>query len=133
VIEELVRDLRDQTVWDEQLSTPEVAAALDESTALVLPSRSEGMGRVLVEALCRARPVVATSVGGIRDVIEDGVNGILVPPRDPQALADAIVRILSDRTLAEHLGAAARESVEPWVATPDEYAERLYALIASLN
>src|SRR5581483_11174732 len=132
VIEELGRDLPGQTAWDEELSPPEVAQALDESTALVLPSRSEGLGRVLVEALCRARPVVATSVGGIRDVVEDGVNGFLVPPRDPQALAEALVRILTDRALAEHLAAEAHHSVEPWIATPDEYAERLRALVDKL-
>jgi glycosyltransferase involved in cell wall biosynthesis len=132
VVDELVRDLPEQTVWREQLSSPEVADALDGSTALVLPSRSEGMGRVLVEALCRSRPVVATSVGGIRDVIEDGVNGILIPPRDPQALADALVRILTDRPLSERLAADAHRSVEPWIATPDEYAERLRALVESL-
>ncbi|HZC14006.1 MAG TPA: glycoside hydrolase family 15 protein, partial [Thermoleophilaceae bacterium] len=54
--------------------------ALDASTLLVLPSRSEGMGRVIVEALCRGRPVVASRVGGIRDLVVDGENGILVEP-----------------------------------------------------
>jgi glycosyltransferase involved in cell wall biosynthesis len=91
------------------------------------------MGRVLVEALCRGRPVVATAVGGIRDVIEHGVNGVLVRPRDPGALADALVRVLGDRAFAQRLAAAARPSVEPWLATPEEYARRLQALVASLN
>jgi glycosyltransferase involved in cell wall biosynthesis len=133
VVEALLRDLPRQTEWTEELSTAEVAAALDAATVLVLPSRSEGMGRVLVEALCRGRPVVASSVGGIRDVIQDGVNGLLVEPRNAGALADALVAVLSDRALAERLGALARPSVEPWVATPKQFAERLQALVASLG
>ena len=132
-IERLVADLPEQTRWTPELDTSGVAAALDEATVLVLPSRSEGMGRVLVEALCRGRPVVGTSVGGIRDLIVDGENGLLVEPRDPAALADALVRVLSDRGLAERLAGAARPSAEPWIATPDEYAERLSVLIASLH
>ena len=131
-IEKLVTDLPEQTRWTPELDTSGVAAALDGATVLVLPSRSEGMGRVLVEALCRGRPVVGTSVGGIRDLIVDGENGLLVEPRDPAALADALVRVLSDRGLAERLAGAARPSAEPWIATPDEYAERLSVLIASL-
>jgi glycosyltransferase involved in cell wall biosynthesis len=133
VVERLVADLPDQTAWVPELSTAEVAAALDAVSLLVLPSRSEGMGRVLVEALCRGRPVVASRVGGIVDVITDGANGLLVPPRDPNALADALVRVLSDRNLAERLAAGARPSVEPWLATPEQYAERLAALVARLN
>jgi glycosyltransferase involved in cell wall biosynthesis len=133
VVEQLLADLPEQTEWVPELPTAEVAAALDEATVLVLPSRSEGMGRVLVEALCRGRPVVATSVGGIRDLITDGVNGILVEPRDPRALADALARVLSGRELVDRLAAAARPSVEPWLATPDEYAERMKELVARLH
>ena len=105
VPERLVRDLPAQTRWTESLSTSEVARALDEATVLVLPSRSEGLGRVVVEAFCRGRGVVGSRVGGIPDIVEDGRTGILVPPEDAQALADALVRVLSDRALAERLGA----------------------------
>src|ERR671925_380929 len=59
VVERLVADLPEQTTWTNRLETAEVAVALDAATALVLPSRSEGMGRVVVEALCRGRPVLA--------------------------------------------------------------------------
>jgi glycosyltransferase involved in cell wall biosynthesis len=133
VVEALVRELPAQTSWTPELSTSGVAEALDEATLLVLPSRSEGMGRVLVESLCRGRPVVASAVGGIRDVIADGVNGILVESRNPPALADALVHVLSDRGLADRLAAAARPSVEPWLATPEEYAQRLLGLVTRLN
>jgi glycosyltransferase involved in cell wall biosynthesis len=66
---------------------------------------TEGLGVVLVEALAYQRPVVATSVGGIVDVIIDNETGLLVPEKDPQRLAEAILRILENPDLAERLGA----------------------------
>ncbi len=129
VPEALVRDLPAQTRWDESLSTREVARALDEATLLVLPSRSEGLGRVVVEAFCRGRGVVGSRVGGIPDIVEDGVSGVLVQPEDANALAEALVRVLSDRAYAERLGAAAHEVVQPWLATPDEYGRRIRELV----
>jgi glycogen synthase len=132
LVADVVNELPAQTSWRLSLTTDEVARALDDATLLVLPSRSEGMGRVIVEALCRGRPVVASRVGGIRDLVRDGENGILVDPGDPAALADALVSLLSDRALAERLAANARPSVEGWLATPEEYAERLRALVAAL-
>lgn len=130
VVERLVADLPGQTEWIRELSTAEVAAALDASTCLVLPSRSEGLGRVVIEALCRGRPVVGARVGGIPDLVEDGRNGLLVDPLDTGALADALVSVLTDRALAGRLAAAARPSADAWLATPDEYAERVRALVA---
>ena len=129
VAQALVRDLPAQTRWSEALSTREVARALDESTVLVLPSRSEGLGRVVVEAFCRGRGVVGSRVGGIPDIVEHDVSGVLVPPEDANALAEALVRALSDRALAERLGAAGRTEVERWLATPEEYARRIGALV----
>jgi glycosyltransferase involved in cell wall biosynthesis len=133
VVERLVADLPEQTTWTNRLETTEVAVALDASTALVLPSRSEGMGRVVVEALCRGRPVVATRVGGIPDLVRDGENGLLVEPGDTAGLADALIRILSDRPLAERLAARARESAEPWLATPEAYAAKLREAVLRLS
>jgi glycosyltransferase involved in cell wall biosynthesis len=133
VVEQLVAELPERTEWTESLATEGVARALDEATVLVLPSRSEGMGRVLVEAFCRGRAVVASRVGGIVDLVRDSENGLLVPQQDPQALADALVRVLSDRSLAERLGAEAKASADEWVATPDEYAARLESLVAGLR
>jgi glycosyltransferase involved in cell wall biosynthesis len=132
VVEALRRELPAQTEWTGSLPTAGVAAALDAATALVLPSRSEGMGRVLVEAFCRGRPAVASRVGGIVDLVRDGENGLLVTPPDPPALADALVRLLSDPALAGRLAAGARATADDWVATPDEYAARLAALVAGL-
>ena len=128
-VEALVRDLPAQTRWSESLSTAEVARALDESTVLVLPSRSEGLGRVVVEAFCRGRGVVGSRVGGIPDIVEDGVTGLLVRIEDVDALADAIVRVLSDRAFAAFLGTASHAAVQPWLATPEEYARRIRELV----
>ena len=125
----LVQDLPEQTRWTERLETGEVARALDEATVLVLPSRSEGLGRVVVEAFCRGRGVVASRIGGIPDLVDEGETGILVPPGDARALAGALERVLSDRPLAERLGAAARVAVEPWLATPEEYARQVRELV----
>ena len=115
--------------WTRQLPTEGIAAALDNATLLVLPSRSEGMGRVVVEAFCRGRGVVASRVGGIPDLVTDGKTGLLVAPGDAHALADALVRVLTDRALAERFGAAARSTVEPWLATPEQYARQLHDLV----
>jgi glycosyltransferase involved in cell wall biosynthesis len=133
VVERLLADLPEQTTWTNRLETAEVAVALDASTALVLPSRSEGMGRVVVEALCRGRPVVATRVGGIPDLVRGGENGLLVETGDTRALADALVRILGDREVSERLAARARESAEPWLATPEEYAAKLREAVLRLS
>jgi glycosyltransferase involved in cell wall biosynthesis len=129
VVEKLLEDLPEQTAWHPRLSAPEVARALDDATVLLLPSRSEGLGRVIIEALCRGRPVIGSRVGGIADLLEDGVNGILVEPGNTRALADALVRVLSNRSLVERLAEAARASVDPWLLTPDDYAERTRELV----
>jgi glycosyltransferase involved in cell wall biosynthesis len=84
---------------------------------------------VILEAFCRNRPVVGTDVGGIADLVRDGENGLLVPPQDPDALAEALVRMLSDRERAERLGAGAREDIEPLLATPEQYARKLREIV----
>jgi glycosyltransferase involved in cell wall biosynthesis len=129
VVERLVSDLPGQTRWTESLPTEEVARALDAASVLVLPSRSEGLGRVIVEAACRSRGVVASRVGGIPDLVTDGENGILVPPGNAGALADALVRALSDPMLVRRVGETARAAVEPWLATPEEYARQIRDLV----
>ena len=91
--------------------TGEISDALDlmrASDLVVLPSLSEGLPITLVEALALGRPVVTTGAGGIPEVVEDGVTARVVPPRDADALAGAILELLADRTRAERLGAQAR-------------------------
>jgi glycosyltransferase involved in cell wall biosynthesis len=128
-VEKLVADLPQCTSWVPRLTTAEVATALDEATVLVLPSRSEGLGRVVIEAFCRGRGVIGSRVGGIPDLVEDGANGVLVSPGDAKALAAALVQVLSDKGLAERYGQAARDSVRPWIVTPDEFAVRTRELV----
>jgi glycosyltransferase involved in cell wall biosynthesis len=118
-----------RVTWESGLAPEEVAGELDRSTVLVLPSRREGMGRVVVEAFCRGRAVVGTRGGGIEDIVRDGENGVLVPPDDAQALARALVNVLSSRERAASLGFVAREGSEEWYATPEEYAARIRALV----
>jgi glycosyltransferase involved in cell wall biosynthesis len=115
--------------WAPRLAPREVAQALNESWCLVLPSRSEGMGRVLVEAFCRGRAVVGTRAGSIPDLVRDGQNGLLVPTEDSDALAAALTRLLEDRALAERLGEGARVSAATWLQTPEEWAARTRALV----
>jgi glycosyltransferase involved in cell wall biosynthesis len=84
-------------------------AAMAHADVLVLPSLYEELGTVLLEAMQAGLPIVASETGGIPDVIEDGVNGLLVPPGDPEALARRIDRILSDGDLARRLSEGAQE------------------------
>jgi len=87
---------------------PAVTAALDVA---VLPSYREAQGLVILEAMALARPVVASDVGGIPEMIEDGVTGLLVPPHDADALAAAIIRLLTDHPLADMIGRAGHRVV----------------------
>lgn len=90
----------------------EVRDWLRRSAVCVLSSDSEGMPVSLMEAAACGLPLVATAVGGVPEQIVEGVTGLLVPPRDPAALADALARLLADPPLRARLGAAARADAE---------------------
>lgn len=77
----------------------------------VLPSLWEGQGVVLMEAMCYRKPVIACEVGGVVDVVKDGENGVLVPPRDPESLADAILRLLDSPDKMKEMGEAGYRKV----------------------
>jgi len=79
----------------------------------VLPSLWEGLPLVLIEAAALGRPIVATDIGGSREIITRGETGLLVPPADPQALAAAVNRLLDDPVLAARLGENARRTIPP--------------------
>jgi glycosyltransferase involved in cell wall biosynthesis len=70
-------------------------------TCFVLSSYLEGLGTSVMDAQAMGIPVVATRTGGVPDIVEDGVSGLLVPPRDPAALAAAIIRMLGDAELRQ--------------------------------
>jgi len=77
----------------------------------VVPSRQEGLPLALLEAMALERPIVATTAGGVPDALTDGQNALLVPPEAPEALADGILRLLSDRRLADELGRRAAQTL----------------------
>jgi glycosyltransferase involved in cell wall biosynthesis len=110
---------------------PDVLAAAD----VVADLSSEGLGitGTIREAMALGRPVVASAAGGNPELVEDGVSGLLVPPRDTSGVAAAVRRILSDPSLAARLGAAARERVVRGFSTEirlDRIEELYYRLIA---
>jgi glycosyltransferase involved in cell wall biosynthesis len=92
-----------------RLDHTEVLELMASCYLFVLPSRTEGVPRVLVEAMGAGRPVVATAVGGIPSLVQDEVTGLLVPPEDDHALETALRRLLADPALATRLGEAGRE------------------------
>jgi glycosyltransferase involved in cell wall biosynthesis len=86
----------------------DAAAAMAGMDVFVLPSLNEGMGRVLVMAMALGKPIVATRVGGIPELLGDGEAGLLVPAADPAALAEAVLALLRDPDLARRLAEAGR-------------------------
>ena len=85
-----------------------IQGAIERSAVVVVPSMGEGFGMVALEAMERARPVVAASIGGLGEIVRDGVTGVLVPPGEAEPLAEAIVRVASDSALARAMGEAGR-------------------------
>jgi glycosyltransferase involved in cell wall biosynthesis len=109
-----------------RLDVPEL---LSEITVAVHPSLSEALSNAVLESMAAGIPVVATRVGGTPEIIEDGVTGLLVPPRDSSALAQTISRLLLDRDLAARVGQAGRRRIMEHfsLARMVRETERLYA------
>lgn len=96
--------------WGQRSDIPAVWA---ETHIAVQPSRGgEGVPKSLLEAGACGRPLVTTDVPGCRDLVTDGVDGLVVPPRDPAALADALAKLAGDPDFRRRLGAAARRTIE---------------------
>jgi glycosyltransferase involved in cell wall biosynthesis len=90
---------------------PDFASLLDGIDIFVLPSLSEGLPNALLEAMAAGKPVVATAIGGVPNLVEDGVTGLLVSPGESKEMASALGRLLSDSNLAAELGSRAQEAV----------------------
>lgn len=90
----------------------DLGSVLEKTRVFVLPSRQEGFGLVLLEAMGEDVPVVATMVGGIVEIVEDGYNGILVEPENPEQLAEGIIQVLENRELRESLIKNGRKTAE---------------------
>jgi len=114
-LEALARDRRVDVDFRNKVPDAELHQAFLTSDVLVLPSiidargDTEGLGVALLDAMSYGIPAIGTRVGGIPDIIEDGVSGLLVPPADPRALADAIERVARDPAYAQRLADAGRE------------------------
>jgi glycosyltransferase involved in cell wall biosynthesis len=112
-LESLARTRALEAEFAGHLGRDALAAAYAGASCVVLAARAgEGLPNVLLEAMAWGRPVVATPVAGVRDLVLDGVNGLVVPPNDAAALRAALARLTGEPGLATRLGAGARRTAE---------------------
>ncbi|MBN2406063.1 MAG: glycosyltransferase family 4 protein [Elusimicrobia bacterium] len=117
------RELLESMVKEYGISDKVIFTGMRNDVSLIIPlfdifvlaSLMEGMGKVFIKAMVNAKPVIGTAVGGVPEIIEDGVSGILVPPKDPVALAGACARLISDEKLRKSMGAAGKKHVNELV------------------
>ena len=120
-------------VWIHQmLEDPDLVNLYNEAAVFACPSIYEPFGIINLEAMACETPVVATRVGGIKEVVEDGETGLLVPPGDPVALGKAITKLIEDPALAARMGKAGRKRVLQQ-STWDRIAEKTLKLYRSLT
>jgi glycosyltransferase involved in cell wall biosynthesis len=118
------------------LDRTHVTKVLRQCSFLVLPSRAEPFGIAILEALASRKPVVASAVGGIPEIIENGKNGILVEPENPQALCHAMTTVWGDHELAERLACAGYATVEQhfqWEIAGARYEATFMNLLGQTN
>jgi len=89
----------------------DVSPLLASTEIFILPSRWEGLSRALMEAMATGLPVIATQVDGIQDLLTDGVNGLLIPPEDAEALGNSILQLIDDIEMRKRIGAAGQAHV----------------------
>lgn len=109
--EEELREVRREGLVEYLGHVEDMPACIAECDLAVLPSYREGTPRILIEAAAMGKPVVATDIAGCRGLVEDGVNGFLVPVKSPGDLAGAIQKLLDDKALREKMGRAGRKIV----------------------
>ncbi len=127
-LETLARDLgvADRVVWPGRLEPADVRRWLDAAHVACFPSRRESFSVATLEASARGRPVVAARVGGLPEVVEDGVTGLLVPPENVQALRDALSALAGDPARRVAMGEAGRR----WLASRYRWEQSLEAMEA---
>jgi colanic acid/amylovoran biosynthesis glycosyltransferase len=104
-------DLEQCVTLHGSLNEEAVSRLLQQADAFLLSSLSEGISNAVLEAMACGLPVVTTNCGGMGEAVTDGVEGFLVPVREPHATAEALARLASDRSQARRMGAAARDRV----------------------
>ncbi|WP_448381041.1 glycosyltransferase family 4 protein [Gloeomargarita sp.] len=114
------QELSEKVIFLPEIPQQELCYQIAESSVLVLPSLSEGLGRVLVEAMAAGTPVIGSSVGGIPDIIKEGVTGFLVPPGDENALAEKLIYLLENPHEVLAMGQRGREFVQSYFS-PEIY------------
>ena len=112
VPEKALKDWNDQGLvsWSGEVS--DVRPMMAKSDVVVLPSYREGIPRALLEAAAMAKPIITTDAVGCREVVDDGINGLLVPVKDAPALARAMERMINDPEMRNRMGKAGRKKVE---------------------
>jgi len=103
--------VEDYVIFTDHLSAEEVKEYIDKSRALLLPSLSEGLGRIVLEAMARGKPVIGSNVEGIKESIKDGSNGVLVEPRDVDGIANAVIYVLKNKEGSRKMGLEGRKFV----------------------
>lgn len=112
----------------------DVSKVLSICDIKVLPSLTEGFGLAIVEAMAMGKPIIATNVGGIKEILKDGGCGLLVPPRDPEALAEKIIYLLRNEDEAKRLGIIAKEESKKYdINLYIPKLERLYSVLVSFK
>jgi hypothetical protein len=128
-------DLYSSVIFEGRKTHRETLRSIAESTIFIMTSIGEGLPTVLIEAMALGKPVIATAVGGIPEVVKHEINGLLIPPRCPECVAQALDKLLSNPDLRKKYRKAAEESVKDlsWRKISEQYAEIYIKLFSKLK